>query len=556
MNREGAETYLRLLAEEELRRVVAWYSDGPSGSWPADDAGHPVGVSGAVAGSLAGPETWMASAGGWSADRAVAELYPVHYPALVRLAAGLVGDVHVAEEVVQDSFVAMHGGWQRLGDAEAALAYLRQAVVNRSRAVLRHGPVPGSSPQQVRAGGSGGHPVRVARAAQLLTAVNRRAQYHVLRVIRVAQVLTSVGALDDRVADQILADFELAMAIRQAASPRWPGRGPGSWRRSSPMRPRSAMRAAGVGPGAAPARVVRLGQVIPVRDEDVSGEVYLLSYVQTASGPQLSLLARARRWIGPPGPGQPDPAMPPAGRPDAALVRPWPVASRLEQFTATDDQGASYEMTVRALGGGPDGWTLMLHPRPPHNPRWLDLTTTPGEPAVRVDLNPSAPAAQDATMVVDAAPVSPSEQLLHAIAARLLATPLTAPASTRLHPAEPGPLATAADGLGNVIAALQAAGALSPLSPVPGQLAALCARLHLTGHDIAALPARDLPAPWLSMLAHYHRKTGAARDGCAATAVTLPELDGIRLAILGLHNCQGRTVVHMHASGPLCQAKH
>jgi hypothetical protein len=30
----------------------------------------------------------------------------------------------------------------------------------------------------------------------------------------------------------------------------------------------------------------------------------------------------------------------------------------------------------------------------------------------------------------------------------------------------------------------------------------------------------------------------------------LPEVDGIRLAILGLHNCQDSTVVHMHASGP------
>jgi hypothetical protein len=64
----------------------------------------------------------------------------------------------------------------------------------------------------------------------------------------------------------------------------------------------------------------------------------------------------------------------------------------------------------------------------------------------------------------------------------------------------PGPPATAADGLGDVIAALRAAGALSPLSPVPGQLAALCARLHLTGHGITAPPARNLPGPWLSML--------------------------------------------------------
>ena len=74
----------------------------------------------------------------WSADRAVTELYSLHYRALVRLAALLVRDMQTAEEVVQDSFVAMHGGWQRLRDAEKALAYLRQAVVNRSRSVLRH----------------------------------------------------------------------------------------------------------------------------------------------------------------------------------------------------------------------------------------------------------------------------------------------------------------------------------------------------------------------------------------------------------------------------------
>jgi hypothetical protein len=28
----------------------------------------------------------------------------------------------------------------------------------------------------------------------------------------------------------------------------------------------------------------------------------------------------------------------------------------------------------------------MLDPDPPHDPRWLDLTTIPGEPAVRIDL--------------------------------------------------------------------------------------------------------------------------------------------------------------------------
>lgn len=72
------------------------------------------------------------------ADQAVAELYSLHYRPLTRLATLLVRDAVTAEDVVQDAFVAMRAAWPRLGDTEKALAYLRQAVVNRSRSVLRH----------------------------------------------------------------------------------------------------------------------------------------------------------------------------------------------------------------------------------------------------------------------------------------------------------------------------------------------------------------------------------------------------------------------------------
>ena len=73
----------------------------------------------------------------WDADDAVEELYAAHYRRLVRLSVLLVRDVGTAEEVVQDSFVAMHDRWHRLRDPDKALAYLRQTVVNRSRSVLR-----------------------------------------------------------------------------------------------------------------------------------------------------------------------------------------------------------------------------------------------------------------------------------------------------------------------------------------------------------------------------------------------------------------------------------
>ena len=102
-------------------------------------------------GSYAGPalpihvgETLVAAAAlgsvpsEWNAEQAVTALYSAHYRSLVRLAAVLVRDVATAEEIVQDSFIAMHGAWRRVRDNEKALSYLRQSVVNRSRSALRH----------------------------------------------------------------------------------------------------------------------------------------------------------------------------------------------------------------------------------------------------------------------------------------------------------------------------------------------------------------------------------------------------------------------------------
>lgn len=71
------------------------------------------------------------------ADTALEELYAGHYPGLVRLAVLLVRDQGLAEDIVQDSFVALHGHWDRVEPARAP-AYLRRTVVNRCRSALRH----------------------------------------------------------------------------------------------------------------------------------------------------------------------------------------------------------------------------------------------------------------------------------------------------------------------------------------------------------------------------------------------------------------------------------
>jgi RNA polymerase sigma-70 factor (sigma-E family) len=70
-------------------------------------------------------------------DAGFDELYERQWWPMLRLATGLVDDVASAEDVVQDAFIALHRRADGLRDPEAALAYLRTTVLNRSRSVLR-----------------------------------------------------------------------------------------------------------------------------------------------------------------------------------------------------------------------------------------------------------------------------------------------------------------------------------------------------------------------------------------------------------------------------------
>ena len=70
-------------------------------------------------------------------ENAVSMLYVTHRLALVRLAVLLVDDQASAEDVVQDAFVGLHRHRAQLRDPEAAVGYLRTAVVNGARSALR-----------------------------------------------------------------------------------------------------------------------------------------------------------------------------------------------------------------------------------------------------------------------------------------------------------------------------------------------------------------------------------------------------------------------------------
>lgn len=114
----------------------------------------------------------------------VTSLFTAHYLSLVRLAAHLVDDLGTAEDVVQDVFAALQSSGNRPDDP---LHYLRVAVVNRSRSVLRRrrtvrlfGILPGPPEDHLDRADAVVHhepadaaPLRAAERTRLLTAVRR-----------------------------------------------------------------------------------------------------------------------------------------------------------------------------------------------------------------------------------------------------------------------------------------------------------------------------------------------------------------------------------------------
>ena len=398
-----------------------------------------------------------------------------------------------------------------------------------------------------------------------------------VKVNVVGQALTAVGALDRETVQDLLADFDLAVSLRRLHDKHGPGpartratrrpahqdharRVGGPAGRPAPVRQLrtgagpAAMRAGGRPPArtsspgpAVPQppdhdpeprpddRFVPIGRTIPFHDAGRSGELYLMSFAHTGPGARLTAL-----W------GKPTLS------PEHELGLQQPELFPVGLFTVTDDRGSVYELNS-APSGGPE-WIsqIYLRPAPPDGIRWLEVAAPPG-PALRVDLTPAS-GRLGGEPEVSEAKLSAGEQLLIMLAEELLRVAAQFPLAMRPERPDiwPRPVQAMGAGLGDIVAGLEAVDVLSPLSPLPARLAALCVSLRIGGHGIAAPPADDLPEPWLSLMAYYQRRkpdTAQVRDGFAAVTAALPELDGIRLALVGLHNTQGATVLHVLARG-------
>ena len=403
-----------------------------------------------------------------------------------------------------------------------------------------------------------------------------------VKVKLVGQALTAVRALDTDTVEDILADFDLAVSVRRLhhkvgqgpAGTGLPGprartmaaasaarlaaqiqfgragppprlalsRPPGSTGSPGPADPEDPSPPDHDPDQGAPDRFVPLGVTVPLHHDGISGDLYLMSFAHTGSGARFIAL-----W------GKPTLS------PQHELGLQNPELFPIGRFTVTDDRGSRYELDFTHGGGSEWISEINLHPAPPDDIRWLEVAAPPS-PAVRVDLTPAGGPAGGEPEVSEAT-LSPGEQLLIMLAEHLLTVAAQFPLALRpgMPKISPRPVQAMGAGLGDIIAGLEAIGVLSPLSPVPARLAALCASLHIGGHGIAAAPADDLPEPWLSLLAYYQRRkpdTAQVRDGYAAVTAALPELDGIRLALVGLHNTQGATVLHVLARGVTREGRH
>lgn len=417
--------------------------------------------------------------------------------------------------------------------AETYLRLLAEAALRRALAAGQEQGLPG-------AGDPGGHRARLRLAGQALVAA---------------------GALGLGPLEEILVDFNLAIAVRLISDPRFasgpapaaalvlggpPQHMPMAWGVrmglgrnldvTGPVRPGAgpASRERDTGPDDAD-RFVPVGLKVPFRDADVSGELYLMSFTRTRAGARFFAVWNIRA------PALRDISLIPFGR-----------------FTVTDDHGARYGLEFAPSGDS--GWTseVILRPAPPPEARWLDVTA-PGSTAVRVGLNPAGSGGPHREAQTSKTEMSPGEHLLVMIAERLLTAVPDQPRNPwrQATAVAPPALRHLAAGLGDIVAGLEAADVLSPLSPVPARLATLCASLDIPEHGITAPPARQLPEPWLSVLAHYQRRKPdpvPLLDGYAAMTAALPELDGIGLTLLGLHHSEGGSSLYALARGQQAEA--
>jgi RNA polymerase sigma-70 factor (sigma-E family) len=110
-----------------------------------------------------------------AADEEFAEFMRGRWPAMVRLAYALTGDLEDAHDVAQSAFVRAYASWGRVRRTGDPDAYVRRIVINENRKRFRGRRVPEDLPGNLPETAAGGHPGAdaVAERQALLDALGR-----------------------------------------------------------------------------------------------------------------------------------------------------------------------------------------------------------------------------------------------------------------------------------------------------------------------------------------------------------------------------------------------
>jgi RNA polymerase sigma-70 factor (sigma-E family) len=132
------------------------------------------------------------------------ELFRRHHAELLRLAVLIVRDRPTAEDVVQDVFTRLHARGHRVGDLDEALAYLRAAVLNGCRSVLRRQAV--------------GRRLGGLRDGSYPPAATRSAEQEAIRAEDRDEVLRALAALPARRREVLVLRYYLNLSEAQIAA--------------------------------------------------------------------------------------------------------------------------------------------------------------------------------------------------------------------------------------------------------------------------------------------------------------------------------------------------
>jgi hypothetical protein len=492
-----AETYLRLLAETELRRALACPRSPaeripPTAvRWAANAVGAVSGTADLAARSL-GPAAARAGQGALRFLAPPARQAERALPPPVRRAGAALGPQArqaagvLAPRARRAGRAAARAGWQ----ARIAADQLGDRVVSRlAGGSEMAGPTPQDSLERVHS---------------------------------ISDVLVAARVLSEATATSVTQGFGRALAARgrldEYYSPRWD-----MIREEATVAPTGPIVAAGIG-----------ARVDLAAEDGGRARMHVLALVLAPDDALVTTVS----WLteASPGPADDD--------------QDWDdTLSSLVQNAkgqATDNRGGTYSLQMESGGGGSDGpWEAQLafSPRPPAGLDWLDITLASGQDPIRVDLTAAAAGEErPGTPRRPARPAVRAERIVDSVSERLLGSSDPEFGADERLPAIAG-----------LVRALRAAGVLVPDSPALARLVTLIRRLGQTvpgelADAFAAGPA-DLPEAWLATLEQGFW-AGSAQQASAATAVAvLPELDGARCVIAGLLTDAGSDSTTMQVLG-------